>query len=249
MIKFKFLIFVLFVVFVFVFLVCDNDDEMFGIQEGIVNMMFEYIVDGVVFDIIQVYEINGIFVQFIIVNFYVGGIELMLEEGDVIFVEGKYLLVMLEVGMQEVIIVFVGYYYMVNFFVGVDFVINSQIEDDFIFCDVEDLFVIQFLVMYWNWNFGYCFLCIDGKVDIDGDGMMDEIMVFYLGINNMLQNVSFIVYKDVEIGSNMLYMEFDLVKLFEGVDLFIGYVIYIMNNFELVVVVWDNILVVISMKY
>jgi hypothetical protein len=103
--------------------------------------------------------------------------------------------------------------------------------------------------MHWNWNSGYRFLRIDGKVDTDGDGTMDETMAFHLGTNNMLQNVSLTAHKDVEKGSNMLHMEFDLAKLFEGVDLSTDFSTHTMNNPELAAAVRDNIPAAISMMH
>ena len=218
MTKFKFSTLALLAVFALAFSACDNDDETPGIQEGTVNMMFEYTVDGAAFDTTQVYDINGTSVQFTIANFYVGGIELMPEEGDAIPVEGKYLLVTPEAGMQEVTTVPAGHYHMVNFFVGVDPAINSQSEDDFTSRDAEDPLAIQFPAMHWNWN-------------------------------NMLQNVSLTAHKDVEKGSNMLHMEFDLAKLFEGVDLSTDFSTHTMNNPELAAAVRDNIPAAISMMH
>jgi hypothetical protein len=247
MTKFKFSTLALLAAFALAFSACDNDDETPGIQEGTVNMMFEYTVDGAAFDTTQVYDINGTSVQFTIANFYVGGIELMPEEGDAIPVEGKYLLVTPEAGMQEVTTVPAGHYHMVNFFVGVDPAINSQSEDDFTSRDADDPLAIQFPAMHWNWNSGYRFLRIDGKVDTDGDGTMDDTMAFHLGTDNMLQNVSLTAHKDVEDGSNMFHMEFDLAKLFEGVDLSTDFSTHTMNNPELAAAVRDNIPSAISM--
>jgi hypothetical protein len=74
-------------------------------------------------------------------------------------------------------------------------------------------------------------------------------MAFHLGTDNMLQNVSLTAHKDVEKGSNMLHMEFDLAKLFEGIDLSTDYVTHTMNNPELAAAVRDNIPAAISMEH
>lgn len=249
MTKLKFPTLALLAVFALVFTACDNDDETPGIQEGTVNMMFEYTVDGVAFDTTQVYEVNGTAVKFSIANFYVGGIELIPEEGDAIAVDDKYLLVTSETGMQEVTTVPAGHYHMVNFFVGVDPATNSQSEDDFTSRDADDPLAVQFPAMHWNWNSGYRFLRIDGQVDTDGDGEVDESMAFHLGTDPMLQNVSVTAHKDVEDGSNMLHLEFDLAKLFDDIDLSINYTTHTMNNPELATAVRDNIPAAFSMMH
>lgn len=249
MTKSKFSTLTLLAVFALAFSACDNDDETPDIQEGTVNMMFEYTVDGAAFDTAQIYDINGTSVRFTLANFYVGGIELMPEEGDAIPVEGKYLLVTPEAGMQEVTTVPAGHYHMVNFFVGVDPTTNSQSEGDFTSRDADDPLSIQFPAMHWNWNSGYRFLRIDGKVDTDGDGTVDESMAFHLGTDNMLQNVSLTAHKDVDNGSNMLHLQFDLTKLFEGIDLSADYSTHTMNNPELAAAVRDNIPAAFSMMH
>jgi hypothetical protein len=249
MTKFKFSTLALLAIFALVFTACDNDDEAPGIQEGTVNMMFEYTIDGAAFDTTQVYEVNGTAVKFSIANFYVGGIELMPEEGDAIAVEDKYLLVTPGTGMQEVVTVPAGHYHMVNFFVGVDPAANSQSEEDFTSRDADDPLAIQFPSMHWSWNSGYRFLRIDGQVDTDGDGEVDELMAFHLGTNPMLQNVSVTAHKDVEDGSNMLHLQFDLAKLFDGIDLSADYTTHTMNNPELAAAVRDNIPAAFSMMH
>ncbi|MEQ8705533.1 MAG: hypothetical protein RIC19_16520 [Phaeodactylibacter sp.] len=249
MTKIKFSTLALLAAFALSFTACDNEDDTPAVQEGTVNMMFEYTIDGAAFDTTQVYDVNGTAVKFSIANFYVGGIELMPEEGDAIPVAGKYLLVTPEAGMQEVTTVPAGHYHMVNFFVGVDPTNNSQSEGDFTSRNADDPLSIQFPAMHWNWNSGYRFLRIDGQVDTDGDGEVDESMAFHLGTANMLQNVSVTAHKDVEDGSNMLHLQFDLAKLFEGIDLSTDYSTHTMNNPELAAAVRDNIAGAFSMMH
>jgi len=231
------------------FTACDDDDTKMDAEEGALSMMFEYAVDGESFDTSTIYEINGTAVKFSIANFYVGGIELMPEEGDPIAVDGKYLLVTPTAGMQEVTNVNTGHYHMAKFFVGVDPETNSQTEDDFTSRDADDPLSIQFPAMHWNWNSGYRFMRIDGKVDTDGDGQMDESLAFHLGTDPMLQEVQYTVHKDVEKGENMLHFEFDLARLFEGIDLSVDYTTHTNNNVPLAERVRDNIPTAIAVKH
>ncbi len=228
---------------------CEEDKNTPSNEEGALNMMFEYAVDGMPFDTATVYTIGGTAVKFSVANFYVGGIQFMPEEGDMLDVAGKYLLVTPESGMQEVASVKTGHYHMARFFVGVDSITNSQTEEDFTSRDAADPLAVQFPAMHWNWNSGYRFLRVDGKVDTDGDGMVDETMAFHLGTNPMLQNLEYTVHKDVETGSNMLHFEFDLARLFNGIDLSTDYVTHTGNNPELAAAVRDNISSAIAVKH
>lgn len=234
----------------FAFSACDkDDDDQPSIEEGTLGMMFEYQVAGQPFDTAQVYDINGTKVKFSIANFYVGGIELMPEEGDMIALADKYLLVTPEAGMQELATLRTGHYHQVNFFVGVDPQANSQSEADFTSRDADDPLSVQFPAMHWNWNSGYRFLRIDGKVDTDGDGQVDETLAFHLGTDPLLQNLSFTAHKEVEKGSNMLHFEFDLANLFDGINLSTDYSTHTSNNIELATKVRDNIAKAINMAH
>ena len=234
---------------VLAFTACDDDDTKMDAEEGAVNMMFEYAVNGESFDTSAVYDINGTAVKFSIANFYVGGIELMPEEGDPVAADGKYLLVTPDVGMQEVTKVNTGHYHMAKFFIGVDPVNNSQAEDDFTSRSADDPLSVQFPSMHWSWNSGYRFMRIDGKVDTNGDGQMDESLAFHLGTDPMLQEVQYAVHKDVETGENMLHFEFDLARLFAGIDLSVDYSTHTNNNIPLAERVRDNIPAAIAVKH
>ncbi len=227
----------------------DKDDVNMEAEEGQINMMFEYAVNGEAFDTSKVYQINGTAVKFDIANFYVGGIELVPEEGEPVAFEDKYLLVTPEAGMQEAGSVGAGHYHMVRFFVGVDPATNSQSENDFTSRSQDDPLSIQFPAMHWNWNTGYRFLRIDGKVDTDGDGQPDESLAFHLGTDPMLKNVQYMAHKDVEKGGNMLHFEFDLARLFAGIDLSSDYSTHTNNNLPLAEQVRDNIPDAIQMSH
>ena len=62
----------------------------------------------------------------------------------------------------------------------------------------------------------------------------------------MLAEIEIEAHKDVEKGSNMLHLEFDLAKLFDGIDLSADYSTHTMNNPELAAAVRDNIANAIS---
>ncbi|MCB0571314.1 MAG: hypothetical protein KDC66_16195 [Phaeodactylibacter sp.] len=194
---------------------CTKDEE----ETPVLGMEFEYLVNGEAFDTSRVYEINGTAVQFSIANFYVGGITFESEEGKDTEMEGKYLLVTPESGMQEIGTLDAGHQHMLKYFIGVGPAENSQTDADFTGRDSDDPLSIQFPAMHWDWLSGYRFIRVDGKVDTDGDGTPDEALAFHIGTDAFLTNLEFTIHKDVEPGMNHLHFEFDLAKLFEGIDL------------------------------
>ena len=221
---------------------CDDDETT--IQEGTVNMMFEYKVGEDAFEIGKTYTIGGTAVQFDLANFYVGGITFMPEHGDggtPVSVDGKYLLVTPDAGAQEVTTLEAGHWHEVEFFVGVAPEENSQSEEDFTTRPADDPLAMQDPPMHWNWNTGYRFVRIDGMVDTDGDGTVETLMAFHLGTDAFLTNLSYEIHKDVEDGANMVHFEFDFEKLFEGIDLSTEYVTHTGNNLDLATKFRDNL--------
>lgn len=218
----KILFLALFSLIAIAFSACKNDEQPQPEENVMMGFEFDYVVNGEAYDTSKVYTINGTAVQFSIANFYVGGITFMSEEGVPTEMKDKYLLVTPESGMQEVGELAKGHYHMAQFFIGVDPVTNSQTEEDFTTRseDPNDPLGLQFPSMHWNWNTGYKFIRVDGKVDTDGDGQPDDAMSFHLGTADMLKNLEFVTHKDVEAGHDgHMHFEFDLAKALEGIGL------------------------------
>lgn len=230
------------------FTACDDDDEP-SIQEGTVNMMFEYKVGDEAFEAGKTYTIGGTAVQIDIANFYVGGITFMPEEGDggaPVSVDGKYLLVTANSGAQEVTTLETGHWHEIEFFIGVGPEENSQSEEDYTTRPADDPLAIQSPPMHWNWNTGYRFVRIDGMVDTDGDGTVETLMELHLGTDPFLTNLSYTIHKDVEEGANMVHFQFDLEKAFEGIDLRTEHETHTGDNLELANKLRDNLASAIS---
>ena len=226
------------------FTACEDDNSEPTIQEGTVNMMFEYKVGEEAFEIGKTYTIGGTAVQIDLANFYVGGITLMPEHGDggtPVSLDGKYLLVTPDAGAQELATIETGHWHEIEFFVGVGPTENSQSESDFTNRPSDDPLAIQEPPMHWNWNAGYRFIRVDGMVDTDGDGTVETLMQFHIGTDAFLTNLSYEIHKDVEEGANMVHFEFDLEKAFEGIDLKTEYETHTGNNLELANKFRDNI--------
>lgn len=219
------------------FAACNEDEE----ETPVLGVEFDYLVNGEAYDTTRVYDINGTAVQFSIANFYVGGITFESEDGKETEMEGKYLLVTPEAGMQEIGTLEVGHQHMLKYFIGVGPEENGQTEADFTNRKADDPLSVQFPAMHWNWLSGYRFIRIDGKVDTDGDGAPDETMAFHIGTDAFLTNLEFTIHKDVEGGMNHLHFEFDLAKLFEGIDLANDHVTHTGNNLPLANQFRDNL--------
>jgi hypothetical protein len=223
---------------------CDNDDDEPQIEDGTVNMMFEYKVGDEPLDMTKVYEINGTAVRFDLANFYVGGITFKPEHGDdaePVTVDGKYLLVTPDAGAQQVTDLPAGHWHEVAFHVGVDATTNSQTEEDFTSRSSDDPLALQDPPMHWNWNAGYRFVRIDGAVDTDGDGTPETDMAFHLGTDQMFTNLEYTIHKDIEEGDNMIHFIFDLEKAFEGIDLSTQFTTHTNNNIDLAKQLQNNL--------
>ncbi|MCB0577829.1 MAG: hypothetical protein KDD10_00780 [Phaeodactylibacter sp.] len=236
--SFKLFLFVSFGITALLFSGCKKEDNPPTDEHDHVHMGFEfnYVVDGAAYDTSTVYTINGTAVKFSIANFYLGGITFMSEEGVPTEVKDKYLLVTPTSGMQEVGELEKGHYHMARFFIGVDSVINSQSEQDFATRseDPNDPLGVQSPSMHWNWNSGYKFIRVDGKVDTDADGVPEQAMSFHLGKNEMLKTLQFVTHKDVEEGHDgHMHFEFDLAKAFEGIDLSQEYFTHALSSQEI----------------
>lgn len=233
-----------------IFTSCDDDDGGTPeVEEGTVNMMFEYKVGDEDFDASTVYTLDGTAVQFTIANFYVSGIVLKPEHDsgeEPISVEDKYLLVTPDAGPQELITIETGHIHEAAFNIGIDPETNSQTEDDFTSRTADDPLALQDPPMHWNWNAGYRFVRIDGLVDTDGDGTPESVMEFHLGTDAFLTGIEHTVHKDVEKGSNMIHFQVDLAKAFEGIDLSTEYVTHTGDNMELATKLKDNLATAIT---
>ena len=198
---------------------CDKNDDETANDMAEVNFQFEYLVNGEAYTPGQVYDINGTKVSFETVNFYIGDMSFMPEEGDPTAFTGDHLLITPDAGHQEVGEVDAGHYHMVSFFVGVAEDANNQTEADFTTRDSSDPLAEQTPSMHWSWNSGYKFVRIDGSVDTDGDGVPETGLQFHLGNNDRRATIQFMSHRDLGKGNNDLEFEFDIAKMFTDIDI------------------------------
>jgi hypothetical protein len=248
--KFSFFALLLALSLPLIFVACDNDDEADPTptpDPAMVTFNFNYSIGDQALVYGDIYEINGTAVSFDLAHFYVGGIELMPDEGDVLTMKDKYLLVKPGEGPYEIGAVDAGHYDMLKFFVGVGPEENSQSEDDFTNRPADDPLAVQNPSMHWSWASGYRFIRIDGQADTDGDGTPDTPMEFHLGTDPLLINYTFMGHKDLEEGTNEYTMNLDLEKVFTDVDLSTEFSTHTMDNMPLAMKIKDNFATAISM--
>jgi hypothetical protein len=208
-----------------------DDDDQAG--QAVLGLEFEYLVNGEAFDTARVYQINGTAVKFSIAQFYVGGIAVADLSGRETVMEGKYLLVKPGSGLQEAGTMPPGHAHELRFFIGVGPEENNQSESDFTSRKANDPLAIQFPAMHWSWLTGYRFIRVDGRVDTNGDGVLDESLAFHIGTDPFLTQLEFTTHQDLKEGMNPIHFKFDLAKLFDNIDLSKDYVTHTGNNPEL----------------
>ena len=101
--------------------------------------------------------------------------------------------------------------------------------EDFTTRAPSDPLAAQDYQMHWNWNTGYKFLRVDGRSDTDGDGVVDTDITYHIGSDPLLSNLNFAL----ENLSEEVTIEFDLAKLFAGVDFTVDIDTHTGNNLPL----------------
>jgi hypothetical protein len=208
------------------------------------DLEINYKVGSEAFSYDNTYTIGGTAIKFDLVQFYVSGIKLMDEEGGMHNYADQYLLVkptQTTYSLGEVPENFGSHLHMLNFNVGIDSSTNGQTESTFMNRASDDPLAVQNPAMHWSWSSGYIFLKIDAQVDTTGDGLVDVAAPFHIGMNNFLRSTSTMMHTDLETGENVIALNFDVAKLFDGVDLSTENNTMTMNNMPLATKVADNI--------
>lgn len=162
------------------------------------------------------YTIDGTVVQFETVNFYLDEIALMDMDMNMSDRLDTTILVQSGVMNYELGPITTGHKHMLGFNVGVDSVAN---HDDPALLDTSHPLSYQSPSMHWSWDNGYIFLRIDGQVDTDGDGTVETPMVFHIGKDDYLVPVTLMSHSDADTEDFEIRLDFDVARLFEGVDL------------------------------
>lgn len=154
-------------------------------------------------------------------RFYLSNIELINSNNEVIEVEDIALLKFREdqrtspvVPQQITAQIPVGNYKELRFDLGVDENRNGQ--DPAQYDREHPLSIYQ--GMHWDWNTGYIFLKLEGRVDSlpGGNGQLDKSLLYHIGLNELRRSVSLDIDFKVEQGENLaaLNLGVDIHKIF-----------------------------------
>jgi hypothetical protein len=175
----------------------------------------------------EIYTVNGVAIKFTQAKMYISGINI---EDDALRTENfsdKYLLISPESGTKEIGLITnkdIKHLHHIRFNVGIDSITNNQSATEFAARTAPDPLAAQSPSMYFGNGNGYIFLRIDAMVDTDADGIPETAAEFHIGGDNYLQAFDFIAHNDLENGVNTLTINFNIAKLFDGVDLSTEYI-------------------------
>jgi hypothetical protein len=205
-------------------------------KDSVINLAFNYKVNNSDFAYNQIYTINGVAIKFTLAQMYISGINI---EDDALRSESfsdKYLLVKPESGSNVIGIVNnkdIRHLHHIRFNLGIDSLTNNQSATDFAARTITDPLSAQNPSMYWGAGNGYIFLRIDALVDTNADGTPETPAEFHIGVDSNLQAYDFIAHKDLENGTNNIAINFNIAKLFDGIDLSTEYLTHT-NDFPLI---------------
>lgn len=149
-------------------------------------------------------------------KFYISGITLLDDLGNETPLD-KYILVdehthHVEIGQFDP-----QHVHMVRFSIGVDSATNHM--DPLTYEPTHPL-APKSPSMHWAWASGYIFSKFEGIVDVDSDGAVDDTLVYHIGLDKMLRNVTGMQHTDIESGEELTVdIEVDYAKFFDGIDL------------------------------
>lgn len=158
------------------------------------------------------YTVNGKAVQFTLAQFYMsglhfGGIDLMLDD--------TYLLVKADQHMYSIGAVRAGQVTSVGFDIGVDSAANHA---DPLTQPSVSVLAPQSPSMHWNWNLGYVFMIIEGRVDRDGDGTPESDFVYHIGTDDYLTHVHQDTDFNINTESYMINMDVNYANFLARID-------------------------------
>ena len=106
---------------------------------------------------------------------------------------------------------------MMTFQIGLDSATNHLTDPST--KESSDPLAFQSPSMHWSWDNGYIFMRVDGKVDIDGDMMVDSTLTFHLGKIPNRKQVTLMLHSNATEKDFDVNATFDLATFFAGINL------------------------------
>ena len=186
------------------------------------NLMLHQKVGDAELTLGETYSINGYNVKITLSQFYMSGFRYMDDAGNGYAAEKNgepvYILATPETKMYDLGTMRAGHLHMLRFDVGVDSTTNNQSEIDFAQWPVAHPLAPQTPSMVWSWQTGYIFLKIEGQVDIDNDGTFDDNLVYHVGLDQFLMDISLMAHTDIDEADEQVMVTYDLAKALDGID-------------------------------
>ncbi|MEM7162093.1 MAG: MbnP family protein [Bacteroidota bacterium] len=193
---------------------CENDDEPMPSENGSITIRMNHLIDGGTFELNTPYDFSGQEVVFTDFRYYISNINFKGQTGTDLDNPEKTAWIVspaedeMALGKIDAKNIFA-----MDFLVGLDDIVNHQ---DPTMASEEELMNNE---MHWGWNpsAGYKFMRIEGLVD-------GEVFGYHVATDNRLSTLT-----DIEIAfsneddrNNILEMQFDVKKLFEGITILEG---------------------------
>ncbi|MBL4651778.1 MAG: hypothetical protein JKY53_02780 [Flavobacteriales bacterium] len=178
------------------------------------------------------------------IRFYVGDISLYSKGYENNVLSDVNLVDLLEnhtsSGGQELLSVNVpeGHYDGLSFAIGLDTATNHS--DPSIYLSSDPL--SSFQNTHWDWNQGYKFLMVDGKIDSDGDGIPEQSFSYHIGLDDYYKIVDFSsdTFRIAAGEETDFLVSLNINSLFVGVDVLNDGFTHSTSNFPLVETIASN---------
>ncbi len=183
------------------------------------NLNLSHVYNGEAFNYGQMYtDGTGNTIEITRVQYYLSGINLTHDGGQVSSLTDEYVLASGNVSFYSIAPAFVDVLEGISFDLGVDAAHNHLDPNSY---PSSHPLAPKNPNMHWGWAAGYKFIAIEGNVDSNGDQVPDKLFQFHaVGDDNYLQNVSYIETTGSSNGSVLAVdLKVDIARWLNSVDL------------------------------
>ncbi|MBL0102575.1 MAG: hypothetical protein IPP51_01650 [Bacteroidetes bacterium] len=174
-------------------------------------------------------------------RFYISNIVLIKGDGSLYPLTGKVILAGPSAMEYELQKVPVGNYKGFTFMMGLDSITNHSDPTTF---GAGSPLAVQTPSIHWDWNSGYIFFKVEGKVDTTAaaNGSADFDYLYHIGMDDLKRTIDFSTnaFSVVSGSPHELHIEFDLLEALSNVDMRTENMTHTMDNFPLATKIADN---------
>lgn len=202
-----------------IFTSCDKDDDDVECKTETpttksVIMEFEFEMDGVPFQYGEVYEVNGVNVEFSDIRFYISDIMLHddAENSDMF---DKTILVDVGASSNDFSVGSTGFHHIheLHMLLGLNDLVNH--EDP-----TQAEAPLNDASMHWGWDpdNGYKFIRTEAMVDTDADGVPETAVSIHCATDDLSREIMLDAHQDVEGNNAHLELKANVASFYTGVD-------------------------------